>query len=161
MMGCCCHQCKTYDHLHPECFPINVGKNDPIFIDKGVDCLNFIRSIPVAQCKISKIINKCFMNNNYMLKKSLSSGEREQLNLVSGYIDGSVIYGSSSLDFSLRTHLQGKLRGQLLPDGRWLLPLSTDPKDGCNRDNVIKEGRYCFKAGTFSFYKLHRAHYNV
>lgn len=36
---------------------------------------------------------------------------------------------------------------QLTPDNRTLLPPSTNPNDGCNREDERRRGRYCFAAG--------------
>lgn len=62
-----------------------------------------------------------------------------------------MIYGSTRLegDIRIRAHERGTLRARLNHDGRWLLPISLDPKDGCNREEFIKQSRYCFKAGDF------------
>ena len=62
-----------------------------------------------------------------------------------------MIYGTTFVeaDVRLRAHVKGTLRARLHHDGRWLLPISPDPKDGCNQDELIKQSRYCFKAGDF------------
>lgn len=33
------------------------------------------------------------------------------------------------------------------PDNRTLLPVSTDPSDGCNEQDKNAEGKYCFESG--------------
>lgn len=33
------------------------------------------------------------------------------------------------------------------PDNRTLLPVSTDPKDGCNEFEMNSKGKYCFESG--------------
>lgn len=33
------------------------------------------------------------------------------------------------------------------PDNRTLLPVSTDPNDGCNEANMNAKGKYCFESG--------------
>lgn len=33
------------------------------------------------------------------------------------------------------------------PDNRTLLPVSTDPQDGCNEAEMNSKGKYCFEAG--------------
>jgi hypothetical protein len=74
---------------------------------------------------------------------------REQFNQASAYIDGSMIYATTRLeaDVRLRAHFNGYMRGRLYQDGRWMLPISDKPGDGCNKDELIKQSRYCFKAG--------------
>jgi|688.fasta_scaffold402833_2 hypothetical protein len=54
----CCDQCQDCGSPHPQCFPILVEKSDPFYSDKGVRCLDFVRSAPAPQCAISKIPNK-------------------------------------------------------------------------------------------------------
>lgn len=64
-----------------------------------------------------------------------------------------MIYATTRLeaDIRLRAHINGNMRGRLYQDGRWMLPISAEPKDGCNRDELIKQSRYCFKAGNKIF----------
>lgn len=82
-------------------------------------------------------------------------GSREQLNQVSSYLDGSMVYGNiESLAEELRTFNNGELRMSLTNEGRYLLPVSTDPQDGCNQAEEIMKKRYCFLSG-LSF-KLNR-----
>lgn len=74
------------------------------------------------------------------------------MNQVSSYIDGSAVYGNTpELSRALRTYQGGKLKMSLSPDGRELLPISTNPKDGCNREEESAKGRYCFMAGKLCF----------
>jgi len=119
----CCDQIK----LHPECFPIMVERDDPFYADKDVRCLDLVRSAPAPQCKIDA---------------------REQTNEATSYIDGSQIYGSDETGAKyLRQFKKGNLKGRLSTDGRWLLPISSDPKDGCNQPEEVRHSRYCFRAG--------------
>lgn len=41
----------------------------------------------------------------------------------------------------------GLLRMYLTPDNRTLLPVSTDPTDGCNEMELNAQGKYCFESG--------------
>ncbi|VDK47012.1 unnamed protein product [Cylicostephanus goldi] len=85
----CCRNSFT----HPECDAIDVPKADPAFRNR-ITCLPHTRSIvaPKAGCAL---------------------GPREQANLVSSYLDGSVIYGSSAERAKkLRTLNHGTLRTQ-------------------------------------------------
>lgn len=67
---------------------------------------------------------------------------------VSAFIDGSAIYGSDNETArDLREFVGGRLRMQTTPDNRTLLPPSTNPDDGCNRDAEMRRGHYCFAAG--------------
>ncbi|XP_025990753.1 peroxidase [Solenopsis invicta] len=119
--------CPPLGGQHPECFPVQVGAGDPVYDLTGRTCMDFVRSAPAPRCKL---------------------GPREQLNQVSAFIDGSTIYGSDNeIARDLREFTGGRLRMQLTPDNRTLLPPSTNPNDGCNREVEQRRGRYCFVAG--------------
>ncbi|XP_075215946.1 uncharacterized protein LOC142321606 [Lycorma delicatula] len=119
----CCD--KPLNEIHPECFPVKVGPEDPYFTN--ITCLEFVRSAPAPTCTL---------------------GPREQLNQASSYIDGSVVYGNTEeLMSSLRSYNNGELRMTETPDGRTLLPISSDPDDGCNNEVENSKGRYCFASG--------------
>ncbi|XP_043601222.1 uncharacterized protein LOC122575829 isoform X2 [Bombus pyrosoma] len=112
---------------HPECFPVSVSSGDPVFDVAGRTCMDFVRSAPAPQCKL---------------------GPRQQLNQATAFIDGSAIYGSDqNTARKLREFSGGRLRMQLTPDNRTLLPPSMNPNDGCNRETEKLRGRYCFAAG--------------
>lgn len=75
-------------------------------------------------------------------------GPRQQLNQATAFIDGSAVYGSTdSRTKILRENEGGRLRMFHTPDNRTLLPLSTDPTDGCNDVVQNAAGRYCFDTG--------------
>ncbi|KAJ8670789.1 hypothetical protein QAD02_002048, partial [Eretmocerus hayati] len=119
--------CPPNGGTHPECFPVKIGPGDPVYDLTQTTCMEFVRSAPAAQCKI---------------------GPRQQLNQVSAFIDGSMVYGADATSaLELRDLVGGRLRMQLTPDGRELLPASTDPDDGCNRALELARGRYCFASG--------------
>jgi len=70
------------------------------------------------------------------------------MNQATSFIDGSVVYGpTQSLADDLREFKGGRLRMSISPDGRELLPVSDDPNDGCNREEMNARGRYCFTSG--------------
>lgn len=67
---------------------------------------------------------------------------------MTSFIDASTVYGSDEdTARSLREFSGGRLRMQLTPDQRELLPASTNPNDGCNRELESARGRYCFASG--------------
>ncbi|KAK6175367.1 hypothetical protein SNE40_013844 [Patella caerulea] len=121
---CCSHQEAKNGHSHPDiftkersCFPITFGNvyTEPFFSGK---CMEFIRSRP-----FSKTIDK--------------DNPREQVNLLTSFVDSSNVYASDkdSQDF-LRAE-NGRLKtstGNLLMRGR---------DDDCIRTNAP----YCFAAG--------------
>ncbi|XP_055598963.1 chorion peroxidase [Uranotaenia lowii] len=119
--------CDPGQPLHPECYPVPLGPGDPYFHEYNLTCMNFVRSIPAPTGHI---------------------GPRQQLNQATAYIDGSVVYGSDDAKVRrLRTGREGKLRMLTTPDGRALLPTSTDPNDGCNEEQMNAAGKYCFESG--------------
>lgn len=118
--------CCTPGVSHPECYTVPVDAEDPFF-RYNITCMEFVRSAPAETC--------CF-------------GPREQMNQVSSFIDGSVVYGADGESAKmLRTFKNGTLKMHLMEDGRELLPISLDMGDGCNREEERKKGRYCFMTG--------------
>jgi len=100
----CCHAA----HRHPECMPVELeaessqqsAQQSAQSTQTGNYCLDYIRSATAA-------------------RDGCNLGPRDQLNLVSGYLDGSAIYGSSESQMrALRAFAGGRLRSQrLLPTG--------------------------------------------
>lgn len=66
--------CDDSDERHAECFPVELGPGDPNYDRYNITCMNFIRSAPAPTDRF---------------------GPRQQLNQVSAFIDGSVIYGNT------------------------------------------------------------------
>uniref|UniRef100_A0AAG5CN83 Chorion peroxidase n=1 Tax=Anopheles atroparvus TaxID=41427 RepID=A0AAG5CN83_ANOAO len=119
--------CDPGQPQHPECFPVPIGPGDPYFHQYNVTCMNFVRSVPAPTGHF---------------------GPRQQLNQATAFIDGSVVYGSDDERLrALRTGEGGRLRMLRTPDGRDLLPVSTDPLDGCNEQEMNAAGKYCFESG--------------
>lgn len=119
--------CAENGEPHPECFPVVLGPGDPNYDLYNITCMNFIRSAPAPTDRF---------------------GPRQQLNQASAYIDGSVVYGYNAEKVeSLRSHVGGLLRMYVTSDNRTLLPVSTDPNDGCNDVEENAKGRYCFESG--------------
>lgn len=86
---------------HPSCLPITVPEDDKFLSQFGIKCIEFIRSAPATQI-------------------DCNLGWREQINQVTSFIDGSVIYGSDAdRAFAIRALTKGKLqygrRGFLQP----------------------------------------------
>lgn len=53
----------------------------------------------------------------------------------------------NDLIFVLVSDKNGLLRMYLTQDNRTLLPVSTDPTDGCNEMELNAQGKYCFESG--------------
>ncbi|XP_033761812.1 peroxidase-like [Pecten maximus] len=113
----CCNK-DSSERLRPECFPIEIPKEDPYFGNKT--CMNFIRSTASPS-------------------HSCLPAPREQLNQVTSFIDASTVYGSSEKETnSLRAMKKGLLltsKGGLPPVGKEKSCVLTHP------------GEYCFRAG--------------
>ncbi|GJQ72253.1 hypothetical protein Trydic_g3344 [Trypoxylus dichotomus] len=83
------------EFMHPECMPIEIPHDDWFLSRFGTRCMEFIRSAPATRI-------------------NCDLGWREQINQVTSYIDGSMIYGSDvRRSESLRT-----FRGGILQYGR-------------------------------------------
>uniref|UniRef100_A0A1B0CRK5 Uncharacterized protein n=1 Tax=Lutzomyia longipalpis TaxID=7200 RepID=A0A1B0CRK5_LUTLO len=122
-IDCCSVEAQT----HPECFSVPIEEGDPYFDEYNVTCMGFIRSAPAPTGHF---------------------GPRQQLNQATAFIDGSAVYGSTdSRTKMLREHEGGRLRMFHTADNRTLLPLSTDPSDGCNDAVQNAAGKYCFDTG--------------
>ncbi|GLG99518.1 Peroxidasin [Gryllus bimaculatus] len=118
----CCS--VNFSDFHPECFPIRIPDRDPVYGRTGERCQEYTRSAtaPRTGCTL---------------------GPREQINQVTSYLDGSVIYGSSRDEGDqLRTFHKGQLKTQISKGGKSLMP-SEDRNSDCRQDSVFK----CFKAG--------------
>ncbi|XP_017488439.1 PREDICTED: chorion peroxidase isoform X1 [Rhagoletis zephyria] len=121
----CCSLPST--NIHPECFSVPILPDDPYYQRYNVTCLNFVRSAPAPTGHF---------------------GPRQQLNQATAFIDASAVYGNNEQrQRHLRNMLNGTIRMYKTSDGRELLPISTDLDDGCNRAQMVREGKYCFEAG--------------
>ncbi|XP_060073870.1 peroxidase-like [Ylistrum balloti] len=113
----CCDK-ESGKSKRPECFPIDIPKDDPHFTNKT--CMNFLRSTASPS-------------------HSCLPAPREQLNQVTSFIDASTVYGSSDEETkSLRAMKKGLLltsKGGLPPVGKEKSCVLTHPKE------------YCFRAG--------------
>lgn len=121
----CCGQEFQQDPslLHPACMPIVIPPNDPFFAQFGQDCMSFVRSgvAPREGCAL---------------------GQREQLNQLSAFIDGGMVYGRSQQETeSLRSFSGGKLRNSFV-DGKEFLPKR---QSTCSIPR--EKNQQCFDAG--------------
>lgn len=88
--------------LHPECFAIDIPENDGFFSEFDLRCMEFIRSQAAPR-------DECVL------------GPRQQLNMLTAFIDGSMIYGSTlNESLNLRSFKAGKLKSSTR--GETLLP---------------------------------------
>ena len=113
--------CGTDQRIHPECYPIQLPDNDPINSKSNIKCQEYVRSgtAPRVGCTL---------------------GPREQINQVTGYLDGSTIYGSSVEESNiLRSFQNGLMKTQRGPAGttKGLLPADDNIVD-CRSRNQLK-----------------------
>ncbi|KAF7490083.1 Chorion peroxidase [Sarcoptes scabiei] len=110
---------------HPECFPIEVFPDDPIFGRENKRCLNFVRSTSCLSCRF---------------------GPRMQLNKLTSFIDASNIYGNNQEETrNLRLFNGGLLAFDTDRRDNMILPQSND----INNDQCSEpiRNRICFRAG--------------
>lgn len=101
---------------HKSCVPISVPETDLFYPKFNIGCLQFVRSCPA-------------------LRPDCLLSAREQINTVSGYLDLSIVYGSTAeVADSLRTFRKGLLKES--DDGKHHLP-------PCGADGP----NYCYKTG--------------
>ncbi|XP_063852971.1 uncharacterized protein LOC135095795 isoform X2 [Scylla paramamosain] len=114
----------NFRDFHPECYPIRLPDNDPVYSPLKQKCQEYIRSgtAPRTGCTL---------------------GPREQINQVTSFIDGSVIYGSSKEESDeLRAFSGGLLKVQRGPANTQILMADTNQID-CKTSGRFK----CFKSG--------------
>lgn len=126
-ISCCNGYFQSGIKNHPECYTVSLESPDPYYTQYNVSCMEFVRAAPAPVC---------------------SFGPREQLNQATSFLDASVVYGTTdSVMNQLRTMQGGELKMLQTPEGLELLPVSTDVNDGCNQEEELKNGRYCFLSG--------------
>lgn len=50
--------CGPVESRHPECFALELKSNDPFYKEKGLMCMDFVRSAPAPQCQIGNSIDE-------------------------------------------------------------------------------------------------------
>ncbi|KAK1170717.1 thyroid peroxidase [Acipenser oxyrinchus oxyrinchus] len=134
----CRHTCEN---LNP-CFPIKIPPNDTFSTKK--DCLPFYRSSPA-----------CGTGEQVVLFETLTvSNQRQQINALTSFIDGSTVYGSTpALENELRnlTSEEGLLNvnTRFSDNGREFLPFVAQVPSPCAQDLGDPDGVRieCFLAG--------------
>lgn len=127
-INCCA---KPQNERHPACYVFDVPHGDSFYSQFNRSCLNFVRLTPG-------------------LRPNCPLGPREPMNIVSGYLDASLVYGSSSDEsHGLREHKGGRLQAHAAHQKlglKDLLPAQTEKPDFlCNRQ--MMKNMFCFKSG--------------
>lgn len=119
-LECCSNQREFVNS--PFCLPISIPSNDRLYGISRIQCMNFVRSIPIAQLQCP-------------------NRAAQQINQVTHFIDGSNVYGSSEeklRDLRIRgSFLMRTSRGNRLPR----LPQHVT---GCR---LTRKFDHCFEAG--------------
>ena len=90
-VNCGIDNCESGTLETQACMPIFIPENDPAFGEER--CLEFVRTLPVPDA------NNCTM------------GPRQQLNQVTAYLDGSLIYANTDSEaFFLRDFTDPSMR---------------------------------------------------
>ncbi|KAG6927636.1 myeloperoxidase, partial [Chelydra serpentina] len=121
--------CETSCAKKPPCFPIKIPPNDPRIKNQS-DCIPFTRSAPA--CTMGRAI-------------------RNQINALTAFLDGSMVYGSEVLLASRLRNNTNQLglmavNQQFTDGGLELLPFGNMEKDPCLLTNKTAQIR-CFIAG--------------
>lgn len=107
------------EFLHPSCFPIMIPLDDPFYSKYSVECLNFARTA-------------------FGLPENCVLGPRTQINNLTPWLDGSIIYGASfEASNKLRAGKGGLMDSRVSAAGEILPPQG----DMCNNDT------YCLGGG--------------
>ena len=133
--GIACRDTCTNDQ---PCFPIEISPNDTSRFHENGNCMEFTRSSAVCGTgETSLISNKIY--------------QREQINQITAFVDGSSLYGSRDQDaFDIRERIinRGKLKVHTTPKHpKGLLPFNLDTNMDCQRDNSTTIG--CYMAGDY------------
>ncbi|KAK8751911.1 hypothetical protein OTU49_010990 [Cherax quadricarinatus] len=108
---------------HPRCLPIDLT-GDPFYGPQGRTCMNFVRSMVAVGAG-----SECVF------------GYAEQLNQLTHWIDGSVIYGSTA---DQMRNLRALRNGLMKISGNNLLPINSNQGGDCE---ARERGALCFTAG--------------
>ncbi|KAK8752094.1 hypothetical protein OTU49_012001 [Cherax quadricarinatus] len=121
---CCPNGTLVAENLrHPRCFPIDLS-GDPFYGPLGRTCMNLVRSMVAVGTGSNCVF-----------------GYAEQLNQLTHWIDGSVIYGSTA---DQTRDLRSFRNGLMKTSGNNLLPINSEQGGDCE---ARERGALCFAAG--------------
>lgn len=127
----CCNRRLLQDprFKHPACISVLLPDNDPFYARFNVGCMNLVRNAPSPPigCRLRA---------------------REQLNQLTHFVDGSMIYGNDEQQaLGLRQFRSGLLKSSRI-NGQEFLPFDGRIGEGCILPTAgIRRGMRCFVAG--------------
>lgn len=129
-IDCCNRRLLTDPRFkHPACISVLLPDNDPFYARFNVGCMNLVRSAPSPPigCRLRA---------------------REQLNQLTHFIDGSMIYGNDEQQaMGLRLFRGGLLKSSRI-NGMEFLPFDSRVGEGCILPTQgIRRGMRCFVSG--------------
>lgn len=127
----CCNRRLLTDpkFKHPACISILLPDSDPFYSRNRVGCMNLVRNAPAPPvgCRLR---------------------HREQLNQLTSFIDGSMIYGNDEQQAIDLRRLHGGLLKSSSINGAEFLPFNSRVGDGCILPTEgIRRGMRCFLTG--------------
>lgn len=127
----CCNRKLLSDpkFKHPACISVLLPDDDPFYARFNVGCMNLVRNAPSPPigCRLRA---------------------REQLNQLSHFIDGSMIYGNDEQQALGLRQFQGGLLKSSRINGNEFLPFDGRIGEGCILPTAgIRRGMRCFVAG--------------
>lgn len=127
----CCNRKLLTDpkFKHPACISVLLPDNDPFYAQFNVGCMNLVRNAPSPPigCRLRA---------------------REQLNQLTHFIDGSMIYGNDQQQANGLRQFQGGLLKSSRINGVEFLPFDGRIGEGCILPTAgIRRGMRCFVAG--------------
>lgn len=129
-IDCCNRKLLTDPRFkHPACISVLLPDNDPFYARFNVGCMNLVRSAPSPPigCRLRA---------------------REQLNQLTHFLDGSMIYGNDEQQALGLRQFQGGLLKSSRINGAEFLPFDGRVGEGCILPTAgIRRGMRCFVAG--------------
>lgn len=129
-IDCCNRKLLTDPRFkHPACISVLLPDNDPFYARFNVGCMNLVRNAPSPPigCRLRA---------------------REQLNQLTHFIDGSMIYGNDEQQALGLRQFQGGLLKSSRINGMEFLPFDGRVGEGCILPTAgIRRGMRCFVAG--------------
>lgn len=127
----CCNRKLLLDprFKHPACISVLLPDDDPFYAKYNVGCMNLVRSAPSPPigCRLRA---------------------REQLNQLTSFLDGSMIYGNDEQQALGLRRFQGGLLKSSQINGMEFLPFDGRIGEGCILPTAgIRRGMRCFVAG--------------